>query len=165
MQHKLIEVKYTVCQPEELFKGQQILIERAKEAVGNAYAPFSHFYVGAAVELENGEIITGSNQENQAFPSGLCAERVALFYANSQYPDVPVRAIAIAAFTSGGYLTTPIAPCGACRQVMLESEIRFDKDITVLLYGTEGVYMLENVKQMMPLNFELQCDCKKQFEK
>ncbi len=154
MQEKKIETKYRIYQFDELDISQQKLINKAKEQVFKAYAPYSGFRVGAAIELENGEIFAGNNQENSAYPSGLCAERVTMFYANAQFPDVPVKTLAIAAFTNGKFLAEPITPCGSCRQVLLETETRFEKDITVLLYGTEQVYLIENVKQLLPLCFE-----------
>ncbi|MFV0392629.1 MAG: cytidine deaminase [Paludibacteraceae bacterium] len=131
----------------------QCLIEEAKSQTKSAYAVYSKFHVGAAVLLENGEIIGGNNQENAAYPSGLCAERTAIFYANSQYPDVPVRAIAIAAFTDGAFLSEPITPCGACRQVLLETENRYGKEIKIVLYGTKKTLLLENVRQLLPFSF------------
>jgi len=154
MIEKTIETKVSVYKFEELSAEFQMLIEKAKEQVINAYAPYSEFHVGAAVQLENGEVFTGSNQENSAYPSGLCAERVAMFYANSQYPQTPVKTLAIAAFTKGSFLTDPVTPCGSCRQVLLETETRFEKDITILLYGTEYIYKIDNVKQLLPLCFE-----------
>lgn len=154
MQEKKIETKYRIYQFDELDISQQKLINKAKEQVFKAYAPYSGFRVGAAIELENGEIFAGNNQENSAYPSGLCAERVTMFYANAQFPDVPVKTLAIAAFTNGKFLAEPITPCGSCRQVLLETETRFAKDITVLLYGSEQVYLIENVKQLLPLCFE-----------
>src|ERR1035437_10269048 len=134
MQHKTIETNVTIYSFDELDKAKQKLINKAKEQVEKAYAPYSEFHVGAAIELENGEIFTGSNQENSAYPSGLCAERVAMFYANAQFPDVPVKTIAIAASTKDKFLTNPITPRGSCRQVLLETEIRYKKNITILLY-------------------------------
>jgi len=154
MQHKTIETNVTIYSFDELDKAKQKLINKAKEQVEKAYAPYSEFHVGAAVELENGEIFAGSNQENSAYPSGLCAERVAMFYANAQYPEVAVKALAIAAFTNGNFLSTPVTPCGSCRQVLLETEMRFEKDITILLYGTKEIYQIENVRQLLPLCFE-----------
>lgn len=154
MQKKTIETKVTIYQFDELSNEYQSLIEEAKEQIKKAYAPYSEFYVGAALQLENGEIFTGSNQENAAYPSGLCAERVAMFYANAQFPDVAVKTLAIAAFTNDSFLPDPVTPCGSCRQALLETETRFDKDITVLLYGTQHVYLIENVKQLLPLCFE-----------
>lgn len=154
MQKKTIETNVAIYSFDELENAKQQLINKAKEQVIKAYAPYSGFHVGAAVELENGEIFAGSNQENSAYPSGLCAERVAMFYANAQYPDVAVKAIAIAAFTNGVFLSEPVTPCGSCRQVLLESEMRFEKDITILLYGTNHVFEIENVRQLLPLCFE-----------
>ncbi|NDV45786.1 cytidine deaminase [Paludibacter sp. 221] len=153
MENKTIETKITVCRFEELSSEYQLIINKAKEQVEKSYAPYSNFHVGAALQLGNGEIVTGNNQENAAYPSGLCAERVAMFYANSQYPDVPVKTMAVAAYTKGEFLEEPISPCGACRQALLETEIRFEHDITILLYGTKHVYMIENVKELLPLSF------------
>ena len=154
MKRKTIETKLTIYSFEELDSSKQNLINKAKEQVVKAYAPYSGFHVGAAIELENAEIFAGNNQENSAYPSGLCAERVAMFYANAQYPDVPVKTIAIAAYTNGKFLEQPVTPCGSCRQVLLETEMRFEKDINVLLYGTTEIYMIENIRQLLPLCFE-----------
>ena len=139
----------------ELSDTDRQLVIAAQEATLNSYAPYSHFHVGAAVLLENGIIITGTNQENVAYPSGLCAERTALFYANSQYPETAVTALAIAARTAEGDLCkTPISPCGACRQVMLETEKRFGQNIRTLLAGTENIYMVESAKSLLPIAFD-----------
>ncbi len=154
MKNKTIETKVTIYSFEELDAPKQNLINKAKEQVVKAYAPYSGFHVGAAIELENAEIFAGNNQENSAYPSGLCAERVAMFYANAQYPDVPVKTIAIAAYTNGKFLEQPVTPCGSCRQVLLETEMRFEKDISILLYGTNEIYLIENVRQLLPLCFE-----------
>ena len=154
MQKKIIETKVCIYTFEELSGEYQMLINKAKEQVLNAYAPYSCFHVGAAVLLENGEIVTGSNQENSAYPSGLCAERVTMFYANAQFPNVPAKVIAIAAYTNGDFVDEPITPCGACRQSLLETEVRFEKDITILLYGKNNIYAVDSVKQLLPLCFE-----------
>ena len=154
MIQRIIETKVNVYKFEELSDENQQLVEKAKEQVAKAYAPYSEFRVGAAVLLANGEVFGGSNQENSAYPSGLCAERVAMFYANSQYPEVPVKTIAISAYNNGMFLPEPITPCGSCRQVLLESESRFETGITIILYGTDNIYVLENVKQLLPLCFE-----------
>ncbi len=154
MQKKIVETNYSIGTFEELSESHKELVSRAKEQIEKAYAPYSNFHVGAAVELENGEIFAGSNQENSAYPSGLCAERVAMFYANAQYPNVAVKALAIAAFTNGDFLDDPITPCGSCRQVLLETETRFEKDITVILYGKEKVYIIDKVRELLPLCFE-----------
>lgn len=154
MIERIIETKVSVCDFDELSADHKMLIEKAKSQANNAYAPYSGFQVGAAVLLANGEIFGGNNQENAAYPSGLCAERVAMFYANAQHPDVPVTTLAIAAYTGGVFLADPVTPCGSCRQVLIETESRYGKDITVLLYGTEHTYILCNVKQLLPLRFE-----------
>lgn len=147
-----IETTVTLYSPAELPDQAQILMEKAVEAIEQAYAPYSHFQVGAAVLLENGVIVTGSNQENAAYPSGLCAERVALFSAGHQYPEVPVVALAIAAST-GGKRVESISPCGACRQVMLETEQRQSKPMQVFLCGTGQILEVNNAKELLPLCF------------
>ena len=140
----------------ELSAEERKLTESALEATRRSYAPYSNFHVGAAVLLEDGTIVTGTNQENVAYPSGLCAERTALFYANSQYPEVAVKALAIAGCSKHeGMNRTPISPCGACRQVMVETEKRFDKPMKVLLCGSEEVYVAESAASLLPLSFEL----------
>lgn len=138
---------------DELTSCDNSLVEKAIEATNNAYAEYSHFYVGAALQLEDGTIVTGANQENAAFPSGLCAERTALFAAQANYPQQPVTCIAIAARNENGLLKEPISPCGACRQVMVGVENRYHKPIRVLLYGTNGVYELSSARDLMPLTF------------
>jgi len=129
------------------------LVEEAKKAVFSAYAPYSNFNVGAAVLLENNEIITGTNQENSAYPSGLCAERVALFYANSKYPKVAVKALSVCAYNNDKYLKIPPPPCGSCRQVILETEVRFETPIDIILYGTDKILMFKSAKDLLPLSF------------
>ncbi|MDR1585290.1 MAG: cytidine deaminase [Prevotellaceae bacterium] len=153
MQKRVIETRVSVYSFDELPTGCQQLINAAKEQVSNAYAPYSGFHVGAAVLLENGEIFAGNNQENSAYPSSLCAERVAMFYANARRPDVPASAIAIAAFAKGRFVDEPVTPCGSCRQVLLETEIRFNRNIKVLLYGEKEIYMIDSIKDLLPLSF------------
>ena len=153
MQKKIIETHVTVLKHNELSAEEAQLIEKARQQVSKSYAPYSHFSVGAAVLLENGEVFAGSNQENSAYPSGLCAERVAMFYANAQYPDVAVKSLAITAFSNGEFLQEPITPCGSCRQVLLETENRFEKAITVFLDGQKFIYRLDKVKDLLPLSF------------
>jgi cytidine deaminase len=141
-------------QKEELSEPEQLLVEAAIEATKRSYSPYSHFSVGAALLLENGKTVIGCNQENAAFPAGLCAERTAIFAAGAQYPNVPVTMLAIAARNSKGELTDePISPCGTCRQVMIETETRFKHPIRILLYGKKCIYVLEGIKQLMPLSF------------
>ena len=150
-----LELKSTisVCQMEELTAAEQHLIELAIEATTRSYAPYSHFRVGAAVRLANGNEIIGCNQENAAYPSGLCAERSALFAAGAQYPEEPVKKLAIACFTDGHFTKEPGAPCGACRQVMLETEHRYSGKMEVLLYGEEETYVFESAADLLPLIF------------
>ncbi|MBI4647816.1 MAG: cytidine deaminase [Bacteroidia bacterium] len=137
----------------ELSRIEQKLVTKAENAAHKAYAPYSHFMVGAAILLENGEIIEGNNQENAAYPSGLCAERVAMFYANSKFPDIPIITIAISAFSKKGKVIEPVPPCGSCRQALLESEIRFKKPIKLILSGKKKIYIIENISSLLPLNF------------
>lgn len=138
---------------DELSSIDRQLIDAARQATERSYAPYSHFHVGAALLLENGEIITGCNQENAAFPVTICAERNALFTAGNLYPDVKIEAIAIAARNAQGFLSHPISPCGSCRQVMIETETRHQHPLRILLYGTEGIYVLEGIATLMPLSF------------
>ena len=138
---------------EELSPDERKLVEYAERASHNAYAEYSHFYVGAAVLLRDGTVVIGANQENAAFPSGLCAERTALFAAQAQHPDQPVTALAIAARNGDGLLQEPVTPCGACRQVMLGVEERYRHPIRILLYGKRCVYRVASVKDLLPLSF------------
>ncbi len=138
----------------ELRTPYQQLVEKAKEAAKLAYSPYSKFNVGAALLLDNEQIIKGNNQENAAYPSGLCAERVATFYANAEYPNNAVKVIAIAAANSEGFLPIPITPCGSCRQVLLETEERYEQEITIILYGTEKIWVIPNAKSLLPFSFD-----------
>jgi cytidine deaminase len=130
------------------------LLKRAEDASNNAYTPYSRFNVGAAILLENGEIITGNNQENAAYPSGLCAERVALFYANASYPTLAVKSIAIVAKNNNSITNQPVPPCGSCRQALLETENRFGTPIKVYLSGSKIVREISCIKDLLPLNFD-----------
>ena len=154
MKEQILELSYRIYALDELPEESRKLVDAALEATRRSYAPYSHFYVGAAVMLDNGVIVTGNNQENVAFPSGLCAERTALFYANEQYTEVPVKALAIVARDSSGKVTqAPISPCGACRQVMLETENRFGKPMQILLASAEEVIVVERASALLPLAF------------
>ena len=149
-----IHTTIKIYSPDELSAEEQQLVEAAKKATTRSYAPYSHFHVGAAALLTNGEIISGTNQENAAYPSGICAERTTLFYANSQHPQQAVKALAIAARTSEGHWTeTPISPCGACRQVMTETENRYGKPMKVLLCSAQEVFVIESAKDLLPVSF------------
>jgi len=145
---------YTYEDASDLPGDAELLVKKAKEATKNAWAPYSHFHVGAALELENGEIVTGNNQENVAFPSGLCAERVALFYAGSQYPGLSVKRIAIAAFSEGEFIAEPVFPCGDCRHVLLEHENRVKKPIEVIMYGEKLIKLVKSASDLLPLPFD-----------
>jgi cytidine deaminase len=152
MEEIIIETKIKAYSVAELPDELKTLAQSSFAISRQAYAPYSEFYVGAAVLLDNGVIVTGNNQENAAYPSGLCAERVALFYAGSQYPGLAVRAIAISAQTRGRQTNT-ISPCGACRQVLLETENRYRRPIKILFCGPEKVYVAESAASLLPLSF------------
>ena len=150
-----LETQVKVYAYHELSAEDLALTDAALEATRRSYAPYSRFHVGAAALLENGIVVTGTNQENVASPSGLCAERTTLFYANSQYPDVPVVALAIAACSEDGVTPSyPISPCGACRQVMLETEKRHRKPMRILLCGAEEVIVVESARDLLPFAFD-----------
>ncbi len=148
-----LTIQATICQPNELPEELQALVNQAKAKTNDSYCPYSHFHVGAAVLLENGVVVTGTNQENAAYPSGLCAERTAIFYASSQYPNVPMKAIAIAGFTNGHFSPEPCVPCGACRQVMAEYEERFKQPIQVVMYGEKNCLCVSKVEDLLPFVF------------
>lgn len=148
-----LKMTYHSAPLSEWGKTYSLLYDEAVAAASNAYAPYSHFHVGAAVLLANGEIVSACNQENAAYPSGLCAERVALFYAGAKYPNVVVKAIAIAAL-AGGKLVDGISPCGACRQVMLETEKRAGSPVKVFLCGANTMRMIESVSDLLPIAFD-----------
>lgn len=118
-----------------------------------AYSPYSGFHVGVAIRLDNQVIVEGNNQENAAYPSGLCAERVALFYSNSAYPDAAPIEMAISAHKDGLFTNDPIMPCGACRQVMLESEVRFKKHCKLILYSNSRIFVFQNHADLLPFGF------------
>ena len=139
---------------ESLPENDAWLLSEAKEVTQHAYAPYSHFQVGAVARLENGEIVTGSNQENASFPVGLCAERVLLAAASSIYPKVPIETIAISYHNDNGKSDHPISPCGICRQSLLEYESRVNHPIRLILGGMEGkVYVIDNAAMLLPLSF------------
>jgi cytidine deaminase len=138
---------------EELDTEDQELIIAAKEAAKLAYAPYSKFMVGAAIRLESGRIVHGSNVENAAFPSGICAERTAIAGAVSNYPDDKPVAIAIAAMSDEGVTAESISPCGNCRQVIAEEEVRTGKQIRIILSGRNKIQVLESISPLLPLQF------------
>lgn len=152
---KTIEIaaKIQICKQIELNEEQKNVVEAAKKATNTSYSPYSHFQVGAAVLLGNGEIVQGSNQENAAFPSGLCAERTAIFYAGAHYPDQPIRKLAIISKKDGSFTHEVCSPCGACRQVICEAEFRAGAPIEILLCSDEEVWIFDGIKGLLPLGF------------
>ena len=155
MQEKKINLSFVTAHLAELSVEEQQLVANAKSALKTAYAPYSGFLVGASVLLENGEIINGSNQENVAYPSGLCAERVALFYAGAKYPDVKVKTIAVSVLSKNFEVTDVVSPCGACRQVMAEYEEKQEEAIKVILHSpTDEVLIANTVEDLLPFMFK-----------
>ncbi len=139
---------------DELPADERALADMAMEATERSYAPYSHFRVGAAIALDNGVLVPGSNQENVAFPSGTCAERSACFYAHARYPEAKFVKIAVAARgTDGEFTTEPTAPCGACRQALLEYEVLAGHDVPLLLVGRDTIYRLPSVRSTLPFAF------------
>ena len=133
----------------------QDLMAQAIEVRKNAYAPYSKFRVGVAILLDNGKVVLGSNQENAAYPSGLCAERVAIFYAGAVYPDAKILKMAITAASDSNQTTAPIPPCGSCRQSIAEYEIRQETPIEIYFMGEVGViYKSESLKNLLPFMFD-----------
>ena len=141
------------CRFDELTNNEQQLVRKAMDATDNSYSPYSKFRVGAAIRLADGREIIGANQENAAFPVTLCAERTAIFSAQAQYPDQPIVALAIAARNENGFTVDPVSPCGSCRQVILEIEQRYHQSVKIYLYGTRGVYVINTVRDLLPLCF------------
>ena len=153
MKEYKMETVVRIYELAELSEEERELVEAAMMATNGSYAPYSKFLVGAAARLQDGTIVTGANQENAAYPSGLCAERTALFAAGAQHPDQPVVALAVAARKGRQFMARPISPCGACRQVISGVEERYGVPIRILLYGTEGVLVSEGIKPLLPLCF------------
>lgn len=156
MNKEQISFSYEVLDTTELLpEADKLLFKKAKEATRLAYAPYSRFFVGAAGLLQNGKTITGTNQENASFPVGICAERVLLSAAASLYPGEPVLTIAISYFNeNNGKSERPLAPCGICRQSLLEYEMRQQQSIRLLLGGMEGkIFIIDNVRSLLPLYF------------
>ena len=130
------------------------LAAEAIKAMQGAYAPYSHFHVGAAVRMSNGQIVRGANQENAAFPSGLCAERTAMFAAGARYPDKDMQSIALAGGVMGRLGSQPATPCGACRQVMAQYQAKSGKPMSVIMISAEKVWKFEKVDDILPLIFD-----------
>ncbi|MFA6334100.1 MAG: cytidine deaminase [Bacteroidales bacterium] len=154
MHQKSITISYEEYYSNEgLNSRDKELLGRAIEATKGSYAPYSKFNVGAAVRLDNGEIIAASNQENAAYPSGLCAERVAIFYAHAKFPDAAIESLAVTAAVNGNICDTPTYPCGACRQVLAESESRARKPIRIIIGGEKITQVVNDVNSLLPFVF------------
>ena len=155
MTRKEIKIAYTEYDSmSQLEAEDRALAEAAIEATASSYAPYSNFNVGAAVLFEDGVIVKGSNQENAAYPSGLCAERTALFYASASRPGIPMTAIAITAGQNGRLCPSPATPCGACRQVMAQYQTKSGCPMRVLLVGGDKILRFEKVDDLLPLIFD-----------
>lgn len=154
MRNKELTTKISISAIDEYNKEIKNLIKKAQDAAIKAYAPYSKFHVGAAVLLSNGEVITGSNQENAAYPAGICAERTALSYAGAQYPDVPVEAIAIVAYHNNSFTGDICSPCGVCRQFLVEVENRFKHPIRIIMCSEKEMYEVASAKDLLPLSFD-----------
>ena len=153
MEKLKIEIPVCCYKPSELPEPIQQMAGAALDAASKAYAPYSGFQVGAAVLLDNGEVITGSNQENAAYPAGICAERTALFSANHQYPETAVLMLVVAALQNDRQ-TGSISPCGICRQVLLETERRQQKPIRIFMCGAESVRRVDCAADLLPVGFD-----------
>jgi cytidine deaminase len=154
MKEETLCLHYKTYDYDELPALDRQLIDSAKAVCASAYAPYSKFQVGAAAWLDNGEIVCGSNQENAAYPSGICAERTALFYAGASRPDKAVLKIAIAAGQNGVLCSSPVTPCGACRQVMAQYQLKGGHPIEILLIGTERIWKFAKVEDLLPFTFD-----------
>ena len=154
MRHETIKLELAAADYDELSERERLLVDTARAAEEGSYAPYSNFHVGAAVLLDNGEIVKGANQENAATPSSLCAERTAAYWAHANFPAARFEAIAIAARdASGREVETPISPCGACRQALLQYETLAAHDVKVILAGSREIYIAPSVKSLLPLAF------------
>ena len=154
MSEKKIITKYISTDFNLLSNGDRKLILKAKNVLKSAYAPYSGFLVGASVLLDNGKIVTGNNQENVAFPSGLCAERVAIFYAKSKFPNTKINSIAISAISKNFQIEDVISPCGSCRQVISEYEVKQNENIRILLHQSDdSVIIIKSISDLLPLMF------------
>lgn len=153
MKKNTVEIVYDELTFEELPADQRELVDRAMAATDNSNAKYSGFHVGAAIRLADGRVMIGANQENAAFSLCICAERSAIFAAQANYPDQSINAIAIAARNADGFVSSPVTPCGSCRQVMVEMEDRYKNNMTVLLCGKDKVFRLKSAKDLLPLGF------------
>ena len=155
MKEITFQIKFTEYgATDQLIESDYGLIIKAREAAKNAYAPYSGFRVGAAVQLGNGLIVTGNNQENAAYPSGLCAERTALFYASGQYPNVPILAMAVSTLNGSDVPSEIAKPCGACRQVMAEYEDISGQPLRVILDSADKIMVINGIDNLLPFRFK-----------
>ena len=155
MTRKEINITYSeYASIEELSPEDRELALEAIEAMSGAYAPYSHFHVGAAVRMSNGQIVRGSNQENAAFPSGICAERTAMFAAGAKYRDKDMVSIAVAGGVYGKLGAEPATPCGACRQVMAQYQSKAGKPVSVIMVGAKRIWKFDKVDDILPLIFD-----------
>ena len=155
MTNKEIKIAYIEYESlDQLDADDRKTADAAVEAISLSYAPYSRFNVGAAVMFEDGEIVKGANQENAAYPSGLCAERTALFYASASRPDKAMKILAIAAGQEGKLCDSPATPCGACRQVMAQYQAKSGRPMAVILVGARKIWKFEKVDDLLPLIFD-----------
>ena len=155
MTEKSIDIRFhEYASLDELDKKDRQLAEAAIDAMKGSYAPYSHFNVGAAVRLSNGVIVQGANQENAAFPSGLCAERTAMFSAGASYPDKAMESIALAGGVMGRLAKAPATPCGACRQVMAQYQLKGGKPMSIIMIGDGRIWKFDTVDDILPLIFD-----------
>ena len=155
MTNKEIKIAYIEYESlDQLDADDRKTADAAVEAISLSYAPYSRFNVGAAVMFEDGEIVKGANQENAAYPSGLCAERTPLFYASASRPDKAMKILAIAAGQEGKLCDSPATPCGACRQVMAQYQTKSGRPMAVILVGARKIWKFEKVDDLLPLIFD-----------
>ena len=155
MSEKTLTIQYEeFASLSELTPEDRRLAQAALDALKGSYSPYSHFAVGAALQLADGTVVQGANQENAAYPSGLCAERTAMFYASSRYPDQPFEALAVAASNHGELCCDPATPCGACRQVMAEYQQKSGRPLRILLVGGSRIYKFRSVDDILPFIFD-----------
>lgn len=153
MEEKVLQIKYRECTYDELDALDRELLDAAIDALKGSYAPYSHFNVGAAVRLGNGIVVKGSNQENSAYPSGLCAERTAMFSAASRYPGEQILSIALIASQNGVLQSSPTYPCGACRQVMAQYQMRSGKPMRIIVGSSGRIQIFDGVESVLPFIF------------
>ena len=157
MQEQQYHFSFQVYQSIDELNAEDLdLLQQAKTVLENAYAPYSHFLVGAAAILSNGKILTGTNQENASYPVGICAERTLLSAAGTLYPESHIVTMAISYRNVMGSSNTPVSPCGMCRQALLEHETRYQQPIRLILSGTQGpIYIIPQSNSLLPLNFSI----------